>query len=74
MAGRKRHSSADIVRKLRRADELAAEGKIGENIATDLQVSPAPLYDWPVRPVVTYRIADPDRSRHRNGGLAAFVH
>jgi hypothetical protein len=27
MAGRKRHSAEDIVRKLRRADELAAEGK-----------------------------------------------
>ena len=27
MAGRKRHSAEDIVRKLRRADELAAEGR-----------------------------------------------
>ena len=33
MAGRKRHSAEDIVRKLRRADELAAEGKSGEEIA-----------------------------------------
>ena len=33
MAGRKRHSAEDIVRKLRRADELAAEGKTGEEIA-----------------------------------------
>jgi putative transposase len=27
MAGRRRHSAEDIVRKLRRADELAAERK-----------------------------------------------
>lgn len=37
MAGRKRHSAEDIVRKLRRADELAAEGKTGEEIAADLR-------------------------------------
>jgi len=46
MAGRKRHSAEDIVRKLRRADELAAEGKTGEEIAADLQVSAATLYNW----------------------------
>src|SRR4051794_6012194 len=46
MAGRKRHSAADIVRKLRRADELAAEGKTGEEIAAELEVSPATLYNW----------------------------
>jgi len=34
------------VRKLHRADELAAEGKNGEEIAADLQVSPATLYNW----------------------------
>jgi hypothetical protein len=38
MAGRKRHSAEDIVRKLRRADELAAEGKSGEEIAAELGV------------------------------------
>ena len=38
MAGRKRHSAEDIVRKLRRADELAAEGKTGEEIAAELGV------------------------------------
>jgi putative transposase len=43
MAGRKRHSAEDIVRKLRRADELAAAGKTGEEIAAELQVSPATL-------------------------------
>lgn len=46
MAGRKRHSAEDIVRKLRRADELAAEGKNGEEIAADLEVSAATLYNW----------------------------
>ncbi|WP_280475484.1 hypothetical protein [Nocardia farcinica] len=30
MAGRKRHSAEEIVRKLRRADELAAAGASGE--------------------------------------------
>ena len=39
MAGRKRHSAEDIVRKLRRADELAAAGKTGEEIAAELEVS-----------------------------------
>src|SRR5271163_1969066 len=46
MACRKRHSAEDIVRKLRRADELAAEGKTGEEIAADLGVSAATLYNW----------------------------
>jgi hypothetical protein len=41
MAGRKRHSAEDIVRKLRRADELTAEGKTGEEIAAELGISPA---------------------------------
>ena len=43
MAGRKRNSAEDIVRKLRRADVLAAEGKTGEEMAAELQVSPATL-------------------------------
>ncbi|MFI6366798.1 IS3 family transposase [Nocardia sp. NPDC050630] len=46
MAGRKRHSAEDIVRKLRRADELATEGKTGEQIAAELGVSAATLYNW----------------------------
>ena len=46
MAGRKRHSAEDIVRKQRRADELAAAGKTGEEIAGEIQVSPATLYNW----------------------------
>ena len=41
MAGRKRHSAEEIVRKLRRADELAAAGASGEEIAADLQISAA---------------------------------
>jgi putative transposase len=46
MAGRKRHSAEDIVRKLRRADELTAAGKTGEEIAAERGVSPATLYNW----------------------------
>ncbi|MEU7769537.1 transposase [Nocardia sp. NPDC049190] len=46
MAGRKRHSAEDIVRKLRRADELSAEGLTGEQIAADLGVWAATLYNW----------------------------
>jgi hypothetical protein len=46
MAGRKRHSAEDIVRKLRRADDLAAEGKTGEEIAAELGVSAGTLYNW----------------------------
>lgn len=34
------------MRKLRRAGELAAEGKTGEEIAGELGVSPATLYSW----------------------------
>ena len=34
------------MRKLRRADELAGAGKTGEEIAADLGVSPATLYNW----------------------------
>src|SRR3954470_16928285 len=46
MAGRKRHSAEDIVRKLRRADELTAEGKTAEEVAAELGGSPATLYNW----------------------------
>ncbi|MGW4094111.1 transposase [Nocardia sp. NPDC004718] len=46
VAGRKRHSAEEIVRKLRRADELAAEGRSGEGNAAELKVSAATLYDW----------------------------
>lgn len=34
------------MRKLRRADELAAEGRSGEEIAAELEVSAATLYNW----------------------------
>ena len=44
MAGRKRNSAEDIVRKLRRADELTAAGKTQEEIAAELEVST--LYNW----------------------------
>ncbi|WP_169846775.1 transposase [Rhodococcus marinonascens] len=46
MAGRKRGSVEDIVRKLRRADELAAAGMTQEEVAAELEVSAAPLYNW----------------------------
>ena len=46
MAVRKRNSAEDIVRKLRRADELSAAGKTGEEIAAELNVSAATLYNW----------------------------
>lgn len=46
MAGRKRSSAEDIVRKLRRKDELTAQGKTGEEITAELEVSPATLYNW----------------------------
>ncbi|MGW5522010.1 transposase [Gordonia sp. NPDC003950] len=46
MAGRKRHSAEDIVRKSRRADELATERQTGEEIAADLEVSAATLCNW----------------------------
>jgi transposase-like protein len=46
MAGRKKHSGEDVVRKLRRADELAAAGKTNEQIAAELEVSAATLYNW----------------------------
>ncbi len=42
----KRHSAEDIVRKLRRADELTAAGKTGEEAAAEIGVSAATLYDW----------------------------
>ena len=37
---------SNIVRKLRRADELAAGGMTGEEIAAELGVSAATLYNW----------------------------
>lgn len=46
MAGRKKHSAEDVVRKLRRADGLAAAGKTNEEIAAELEVSAATLYNW----------------------------
>ncbi|WP_264079576.1 hypothetical protein [Mycolicibacter algericus] len=40
MAGHKRHSAERIVRKLRRADELAASGMPTEEITADLRAPP----------------------------------
>jgi len=46
MAGRKRNSAEDIVRKLRRADDLVAAGKTMEEVASELEVSVPTLYNW----------------------------
>ena len=72
MAGRKRHSAEDIVRKLRRADELAAMGRTGEEIAAELEVSPATLYNWRRG----YGGMDPDAAkelREQNGRLKRLL-
>ena len=75
MAGRKQHSAEDIVRKLRRADELAAAGKTGEEIAAELEVSPATLYNWRR----SYGGMDPDAAkelkelREQNGRLKRLL-
>ena len=46
MAKRKNHSPEQIVRKLKIADELAAGGASGEEIARELDISTATLYNW----------------------------
>ena len=46
MAGRKRHTPEQIIRKLRHGDELAAKGIDVEEIARQLDVSVPTLYDW----------------------------
>ena len=46
MAKRKKHSPEQIVRKLQTADELAAGGASGEEIARQLGISTATLYNW----------------------------
>lgn len=45
LTGRKPHCAEDIVRKLRFADELVAEGKSGKEFA-EPDVWPATLYNW----------------------------
>ncbi|KXO96221.1 transposase [Tsukamurella pseudospumae] len=66
MAGRKRHSAEEIVRKLRRADELAAAGSTGEQIAAELEVSAATLYNWRR----SHGGMDVDAARELNLGLS----
>jgi len=46
MAKRKRHSPEQIVRKLQTAERLAAEGASGDEIARQLGISTATLYNW----------------------------
>ena len=54
------------MRKLRHADELAAEGNTGEEIAAELQVSPAMRYNWRR----AYGRMDTHRRRQRAHGAA----
>ena len=46
MAKRKRHSPEQIVRKLQTAERLTAEGASGEEVARQLGISTATLYNW----------------------------
>ncbi|MCW4352588.1 IS3 family transposase [Hoyosella sp. YIM 151337] len=46
MAGRKRHTPEEIIRKLRKADELAARDTDVDEIARQLGISTATLYNW----------------------------
>ena len=46
MAKRKRHTPEQIVRKLQTADRLTAEGASGEEVARQLGISTATLYNW----------------------------
>ena len=46
MAKRKKHSPEQIVRKLQTAERLTAEGASGEEIARQLGISTATLYNW----------------------------
>lgn len=59
------------MRKLRCADELAAEGKTGEEIAVELQVSPATLYNWlrTFGGIDTDAVKELKELREQNGGL-----
>ena len=46
MTKRKKHSPEQIVRKLKTAGELAAGGASGDEIARQLGISTATLYNW----------------------------
>lgn len=46
MTKRKRHSPEQIVRKLQTAERLSVEGASGDEIARQLGVSTATLYNW----------------------------
>ena len=60
MGGPKRNFAEGIVRKLRRADELTAAGKSPEEIAAELELSPATLYQLAPR-------VQPDGHRRSEG-------
>ena len=46
VARRKRNSAEEIVRKVRRADELTAAGKTQDEVAAERGVLSATLYNW----------------------------
>lgn len=46
MARRKKHSPEEIVRKLQTAERLTAEGASGDEVARQLGISTATLYNW----------------------------
>lgn len=46
MAGRKRHTPEQIIRKLRQGDELAATGADVEEVVRQLDVFVPTLYNW----------------------------
>jgi transposase-like protein len=69
MTGQKRHPPGNIVRKLRRADELAAERKTGEEIAAEIGVSAATPYNWRR----AYVRMDTDAPKEQNARLKPAV-
>jgi transposase-like protein len=54
MAKRKRHSRAEIARKLLQANELATHGKLQSEVARELGVSATTLHRWRKAPPKPY--------------------
>lgn len=75
MTKRKHHSPEEIVRKLAKADRLAAAGKTAEEVSRDLEISTATYYAWQKR----YGAMNVDeakelrRLREENGKLKRIV-
>jgi putative transposase len=75
MAKRKRHSPEQVVRKLKTADELASGGASGDEIARQLGISTATLYNWRNRYGAMDLNEDKElrRLRDENGKLKRLV-